>query len=202
MPLRRDNDTSMTSDEELFREWQRGSAGALEALVRRHHAPLLAHLFRLTTDPHLAEDLTQETFVRLVREAHSYHYPRPFTPWLYAIARNLARNHWQSAYHRHVETGTATVEAPGNEPDPAAWLERLERREGMQAALHSLSFEQREVLSLRFGQEMGVEETAAALGVPPGTVKSRTFNALRRLRELLETAERQQDGARGEPRHG
>lgn len=192
----------MTSDEDLFREWQQGSAGALEALVRRHHAPLLAHLARLTADPHLAEDLTQETFVRLVREAQSYHYPRPFMPWLYAIARNLVRNHWQSAYHRHVQSGTETIEMPGSDPDPSEWLERIERREGMQAALAHLSFEHREVLSLRFGQEMSVEETAAALGVQPGTVKSRTFNALRRLRGRLERIESGQDGAQGEPRHG
>jgi RNA polymerase sigma-70 factor, ECF subfamily len=90
----------MTTDEDLFREWQGGSAGALEALVRRHHAPLLAHLVRLGGDVHLAEDLAQETFVRLVRDARSYRYPRPFLPWFYTIARNLARTQWQSAYRR------------------------------------------------------------------------------------------------------
>ena len=179
----------MASDEELFREWQQGSAGALEALVGRHHAPLLAHLARLTGDAHLAEDLTQETFVRLVREAHAYRYPRPFVPWLYTIARNLARNHWQSAYHRRVQTVAEHQERAGPEPDPAGWVERMERRQGVRAALADLTFEQREVLSLRYGQEMSVEETAAALGVPAGTVKSRAFNALRRLRDRLAEAD-------------
>ena len=143
----------MIADEDLVREWRQGSAGALEALVQRHHAPLLAHLVRLTGDVHLAEDLAQETFVRLVREAHTYRYPRPFKLWFYTIARHLARNHWQSAYHRHVEvdTDTASADRPGVDPDPADWFERLERREGMRAALGRLSFDQREVLSLRYG---------------------------------------------------
>lgn len=188
----------MVADEELFREWQQGSAGALEALVGRHHAPLLAHLARLTGDAQVAEDLVQETFVRLVREAHSYRYPRPFVPWLYTIARNLARNHWQSAYQRHVRTGAEQPEAVGHDPDPAEWIERLERRHGLQAALAGLSFEQREVLSLRYGQEMSVEDAAATLGVPPGTVKSRAFNALRKLRERLEQSVSEQ----GDLTHG
>ena len=175
----------MTADEALFREWQEGHAGALEALVRRHHAPLLAHLYRLVGDRALAEDLVQETFLRLVREGHAYRYPRPFAPWLYTIARNLARNHWQSAYQRRVAVGTAAAEAPADTPDPAAWLERLEQREGLHAALAALPLEQREVLSLRYGQGRPVEEAAALLGLPAGTVKSRTFAALRRLRALL-----------------
>jgi RNA polymerase sigma-70 factor (ECF subfamily) len=175
----------MTADEELFREWQGGSAGALEALVRRHHAPLLAHLYRLVGDRTLAEDLAQETLLRLVREAHAYRYPRPFAPWLYTIARNLARNHWQSAYHRRVAVGADPAAARVGAPDPAAWLERAEQREGLRAALAALSFEQREVLSLRYGEELPVAEAAARLGLPAGTVKSRTFAALRRLRALL-----------------
>ncbi len=188
----------MIADEDLMREWQQGSAGALEALVQRHHAPLLAHLVRLTGEVHLAEDLAQETFVRLVREARTYRYPRPFKPWFYTIARHLARNHWQSAYHRHVEVDTnkASADRPGGDPDPADWFDRLERHEGMQAALGGLSFDQREALSLRFGQDLSIEETAVVIGVPTGTVKSRTFTALRRLRDRLEQADAKTDDTR------
>jgi len=188
------------ADEDLVREWQRGSAGALEALVRRHHAPLLAHLARLTGDVHLAEDLTQETFVRLVREAHAYRYPRPFKPWFYTIARHLARNHWQSAYRRHVDVDTdvASADRPGVDLDPAVWFERLERRDVVRAALVHLTFEQRELLSLRFGQGLGVGETAAVMGVPSGTVKSRTFTALRRLRDQLGAAAVEADYRQGD----
>lgn len=174
------------TDEELFREWQAGSAGALEALVRRHHAPLLAHLYRLTGDRSLAEDLVQETFLRLVREAHAYRYPRPFVPWLCTIARNLARNHWESAAYRRTVAWNEGASARTDAADPTEWLERLEGRDGIGRALAALTFEHREVLSLRYGQELPVEQVAAVLGLPVGTVKSRTFTALRRLRALLQ----------------
>lgn len=191
----------MTADEELMREWLSGSAGSLEALVRRYHAPLLAHLTRLTGQPDLAQDLVQEAFLRLVRYGCSYRYPRPFLPWLYAIARRLALNYVQSAYHRRVQFGAEVFEPTSTESDPAEWLERWEQHEGVRAALTELSLEQREVLSLRFGQDLNVEETAAVLGIPAGTVKSRTYTALRRLRENLERAEATSDERR-EQGHG
>lgn len=176
----------MTADEDLFREWQIGSAAALEILVRRYHAPLVAHLYRMVGDAHLAEDLTQETFVRLVRDANAYRYPRPFWPWLYTIARHLALSYHASAYYRHVELRAEVPETVAPDPDPADWLEHWEELHGLQTALLHLSFEQREVLSLRFGQEMSVKEIAALLRIPAGTVKSRTFTALRLLRRYLE----------------
>ena len=194
----------MVADEELLREWQSGSASALEALALRHHAPLLAHLIRLTGDIPLADDMVQETFIRLVREAHTYRYPRPFKPWFYTIARHLVLNHWQSAYHRHVNVSSeaASGERRSDDPDPADWIERLEWHAGMQTALAQLIVEQRDVLSLLFGQELSVEEAAAVIGVPAGTVKSRTFTALRRLRDILEQTSTETGDAQGVHRYG
>jgi len=176
----------MAADEELFQEWQFGSVAALETLVQRYHAPLVAHLYRLVGDAHLAEDLAQDTFVRLVRDAHAYRYPRPFWPWLYTIAHHLAQSNHASAYHRHVELRADLPETFAPDPDPAEWLERWEQHHDLQKALAQLNFEQREVLSLRFGQERSIKESAAVLGIPAGTVKSRTFTALRLLRMYLE----------------
>lgn len=176
----------MVTDEDLFHAWQHGDTGALEALVQRYHAPLLAHLYRVLTDTHLAEDLVQETFFRLIRDAQSYRYPRPFRPWLYVIAHHLACNYHTSAYARRVELHAEMPVMQTREPDPAEWIERWERHHGLRKALAYLSIEQREVLSLRFGQELSIPETAAILSIPPGTVKSRTFTALRLLRSYLE----------------
>src|SRR6266849_10346612 len=97
----------MATDEELFREWQSGKADALTTLVQRHHAPLVAHLYRLLADAHLAEDLAQETFFRLVRNASSYRYPQPFLPWFYRIARNLALHYPLRACRRDVQLPAA-----------------------------------------------------------------------------------------------
>jgi RNA polymerase sigma-70 factor, ECF subfamily len=192
----------MTSDEELFRQWQRGSVDAFETLVQRYQRPLLSHLYNLVGSAQTAEDLVQETFVRLVREAQSYRYPRPFFPWLYTIARNLALKELASAYHRHVELGMALHEASIQGPDPQEAVERWERRQDLQRALVSLSFEQREVLSLRFSQELSVKEVALLLGIPAGTVKSRTFQALHRLRQYLETTSFGGEVSRGDHTHG
>ena len=182
----------MATNEELFREWQSGKASALATLVQRHHAPLVAHFYRLLGDAQQAEDLAQETFFRLVRYAHSYRYPQPFLPWLYRIARNLALTYQESAYHRHVDLLADLPETLIDYTDPQAWVERQERQADLLKALARLSFEQREVLSLRFGQELSVKETAGVLDVPVGTVKSRTFSALRLLRSYLEPTALQQ----------
>lgn len=193
----------MPTDEDLFRDWQRGEARALEALVERYHAPLIAHLYRVLADVHLAEDLTQETFIRLIRDAQSYRYPRPLRPWLYAIAHHLACNHHASAYARRIELRAELPQEASSEPDPIEWLERWEQHHGLHKALAHLSIEQREVLSLRFGQELSIQETATILAIPPGTVKSRTFHALRLLRAYLNEEEANPAANRqGETHHG
>ncbi len=188
----------MLTDEELVRAWQRGDVGALETLVERYHAPLVAHLYRVLADTHLAEDLAQETFLRLVRDVQSYRYPRPFRPWFYAIAHHLACNYHASAYARRVELRAELPETFASEPDPAEWFEHWEQRDNLKQALTRLSHEQREVLSLRFGQELSIQETAIILSVPPGTVKSRTFSALRLLRTYLEEQANQNANRQGE----
>lgn len=192
----------MLTDEDLIRAWQRGDVEALEAIVQRYHAPLIAHLYRVLGDTHQAEDLTQETFIRLIRDAQSYRYPRPFRPWLYAIAHHLACNYHVSAYVRHVELRSELPDTCAPEPDPAEWLERWEQHHGLYRALVRLSLEQREVLSLRFGQELSIQETASILSIPSGTVKSRTFTALRLLRTYLEEAASHTDSLQGGTHHG
>lgn len=192
----------MVTDEDLLRAWQHSDAGALETLVQRYHAPLLAHLYRVLADTHLAEDLVQETFLRVIRDAQSYQYPRPFRPWLYTIAHHLASHYHTSAYARRVELRAQMPAIQAPEPDPAEWFERWEQRHRLRKALTHLSMEQREVLSLRFGQELSIPETATILSIPPGTVKSRTFTALRLLRSYLEEEDRDTGSTQGGPHHG
>lgn len=192
----------MASDEELFHDWQQGSAAALEVLVQRYHAPLLAHLYRLIGEVQSAEDIAQDTFVCLVRDAQAYRYPHPFRPWFYTIARRLALNYHASAYRRHIDLDAPIPETEANEPDPAEWLERWEQRHELRQALSHLSFERREVLSLRYGQQFSVKEIATMLGIPEGTVKSRTSHALRQLRQLLKQQSLPDSSKRGDQTYG
>src|SRR5260221_5357400 len=182
----------IANNKKFFPEMKRRKTERLVVMVLRFHAPLGTHFFRLPGDAHLAEDLAQDTFFRLVRNARSYRYPQPFLPWLYRIARNLALNYQESAYHRYVDLQADLPETLMDDADPQAWVERQERQADLLNALAHLSFEQREVLSLRFGQELSVNEAAEVLGVPVGTIKSRTFSALRLLRTYLEPTSLQQ----------
>ena len=188
----------MTSDEELFRQWQRGNRQALESLVERYQHRLLSHLYSLVGNVKTVEDLVQETFVRLIRDAQSYQYPRPFFPWIYTIARSLAFNYQASAFHRHVELGVNLRESLAGDSELEARVEDSYQRRYLQAALAQLSIEQREVISLRFRQEMSIKDVATLLGIPEGTVKSRTIQALQRLRQYLEDTALQEPFERGD----
>lgn len=171
------------SDEELMA--RAGEMAALGRLAERHHGPLLGYLYRLTGgDRPLAEDLLQESFVRVLQQ-RSYQAGRPFKPWLYAIATNLARDHFKAAA---VRTRAPTGEAPeriDDQPSPEAHALRSEQGGEVAAALARLPAEYRAALLLRFYGDMSLREIAATLDVPVGTVKSRLSVGCRRLRDLL-----------------
>jgi RNA polymerase sigma-70 factor, ECF subfamily len=179
---------AMPSDEQLARGVQAGRASDLALLVERHHSPLLGFLYRLTGgDRPLAEDLAQETFLRLLRGIHQFQPARPFKPWLYAIAVNVGRDHYKSADARHTDSLTEDYDAP----DPLTPVEAALAAEAWQqvaAAVSALPLHQREVVVLRYADDLPLNEIAAILSLPVGTVKSRLSLALGRLRAQLAPA--------------
>lgn len=178
----------MHSEEELALALQRGDTSALTRLVEKHHSPLIGFLYRMTGgDRTLAEDLAQEAFLRVIRAIHLYHYPRPFKPWLYAIAANIARDHYKSAEMRH------TIAMPDDShilfTDSAAPEDALldaDEEQHVAAAIIALPSHQRETLILRYYQGLSLAEIAEALNLPIGTVKSRLSLGLRGLKIRLE----------------
>lgn len=167
-------------------ELQRGNPDALATLVHRYHGRVFGYLYRLTNGHHLAEDLVQETFLRLAAGAGHYRYPMPFRPWLYRIASNLCRDHWKSAAVRRESLAGDVAEAAGASGSPVEeWYERREERRAVMRALHALGPDHREVIILRFYEGLSITEIALATGLPEGTVKSRLFYGLRRLRDRL-----------------
>lgn len=174
------------SDETLAQRLQTGDRSAAATLIERHHNALIGYLYRLARDDRpLAEDLAQETFIRLIRGIARYEYPRPFKPYLYQIATNLARDHFKSAGTRRVsplEDGEWCD--PDSDPETAL-SSALEARQAA-ALLAELPNLQREAILLRYFQELSLAEMAAVLGVPVGTVKSRLSLGLKRLRGLLD----------------
>jgi RNA polymerase sigma-70 factor (ECF subfamily) len=159
-------------------------AELLRAMFAEHGDALYAHALRLTSgDRQRAEDLVQETLLRAWRHPEALNPDRgSVRAWLFTTVRNLAIDSWR---RRSVRVGEVVTDAP---PEPVtddetdrtveAWL--------IAEALARLSAVHREVLVECFYQGRSVAEAAARLGVPPGTVKSRTHYALRSLRLVLE----------------
>ena len=179
------------SDEQLLAATLAGNMEALASLVVRYQAPLTGYLDRLVgLDWQLAQDLAQETFVRVLRQ-HERRDNRPFKPWLYAIATNLARDHFKSARVQRSEGLDAEVASRLADRDagPEELALAAERGAGIADALRSLSPEHRATIVLRFYNGLTLQEIAEAMEVPLGTVKSRLSVGLQRLRAVLVAAE-------------
>jgi len=132
-----------------------------------------------------AEEAAQDGFVNAWRALGRFREGAPFRPWLLRIVANEARNRRRSGGRRaHLALRAATEESSGGAaPSPEATLLSAEQREELIAAVNELPEEQRAVISLRYFVGLSEHEVAEALGVPQGTVKSRTARALERLRE-------------------
>ncbi len=176
------------SDERLMSAVMAGDQVALATLVTRHHAPLLGYLYRLVGgDRLLAEDLAQETLLQVMRQ-RTHSPDRPFKPWLYTIATNLARDHFKSAAVRHrgrLDEEGAMLHLHDCSPGPEEHALANERGSEVRAALSQLGEEYRVAMVLRFYQGFSLQEIAETLQIPLGTVKSRLSVGARRLRAVL-----------------
>ena len=168
------------SDEALFADWRAGDAAAFERLFQRWQAPLGRYLARMLDDPTAAEDLVVETFLRLHRHRNRWREGTPLRPWIFTIARNLARNRLRSQRL----WGWLPLAMVRDEPAPPP-VARAEIQRRVAAAFAELPAAQREACSLRLLGGLSVEEIARVTGAATGTVKSRLFYGLRRLRRPL-----------------
>lgn len=180
------------TDEQLMGRFQRGEARAFETLMRRHRSPVHAFLCRLVGDRARAEDLLQETFLRVVKGAADWEPRAAVRTWLFTIARNLAADEARRRVFRDAEPLDAAVGDPprgdrlaaeGRAPDDAAGDALVRPR--LEAALAALPAEQREVFLLREHVGLSFPEIAEATGANENTVKSRLRYALLALRDRL-----------------
>ena len=183
------------SDESLMLRYQEGDARAFEVLVTRHRRPIFNFVLRYVRDPVAAEDVTQDTFLRVVRSADHYVREAKFTTWLFTIARNLCVDASRRAKHRNMASLDAPIddEGRGSKLDlvasggPAVDRQAIgtELKDRMQHAIAALPEEQREIFLLREVSDLQFNEIAEIIGVPENTVKSRMRYALEKLREAL-----------------
>lgn len=186
--------------------YQNGDLDAFAELVARHEKPLWNYLRRFVRDPQTAEDLLQETFMRVIKGAAGWKPTAKFTTWLYTIARNLSLDHARGAVHRRAISLDGTGGSRERESAPDLH-ERLPARAGsgesgalarelagaLERAIEQLPEPQREVFIMREVLDLPFAEIASAVGVSEATVKSRMRYALERLR--AELAELQDDAA-------
>ncbi|MDQ0339837.1 RNA polymerase sigma-70 factor (ECF subfamily) [Caldalkalibacillus uzonensis] len=176
----------MVSDEELIRAFKHGDKAAFEAFVHRYHSPLLGFLQRMLHDTEKAEDLVQETFIRVMRYVHKEQPPAKIKPWVYQVALNLCRDYWKSAGYRSERRGLEQIpEQKDPRPSVIEIYERQEERQAIIRALDLLPDIQKQIVILRFYQELKLQEISDTLKLPLGTVKTYLYRALKTLKSTL-----------------
>ena len=172
-----DEAQTVVSDEQLMAAFSRGSTDSFGELFTRYKQPMFGFFRRRLRDPAQAEELTQETFLALLRAAAHYEPTATFRTYLYAIGFNILRSHRRKAAFRAMFHGIWDGEAvTRNTMDSDMWLRdgvnRLERMD-------------REILLLREFEQLSYAEIAELLRLPLNTVRSRLFRARTALRDLL-----------------
>jgi RNA polymerase sigma-70 factor (ECF subfamily) len=168
------------TDEQLMAAFARGSADAFEALFLRYRQPLFGFFRRRVIDPSLAEELTQETFVAILRASSRYEACALFRTYLYAIAFRILRA------HRRKHAFRAAFWRPSDEGHEASVAIPIETELLIRQALGRLDQMEREILMLREYEQLSYAEIAAVMSLPVNTVRSRLFRARTALRNLLD----------------
>lgn len=184
-----------SADEQLIRRCREGDLAALEELLARYQNRLMTFIYSVVRDYHLAEDIFQETFLRVYREAGKFRAGASFKTWLYTIAVNLCRDALRRAKRRpevSLETELVPEETDGSlrlsdllagrEPGPREQAGGRETEAILAGELSRLSEEHRQVIVLSRLNGLKYREIAEVLGVPSGTVRSRLHYALEQLR--------------------
>lgn len=185
------NPETYSNADDVMARLRRGDPDALTAILSRYQQRLYRFLLRLVQDPALADDLFQQTWLRVMEKAGSYDARFRFDAWLFSVARNLAIDHLRRQRGRSLDepddSGTTPADRlPSHGPDPLEELLESERAAILSAAIHELPAIHREVLSLRFEEGMKLEQIAEVAAVPLATVKSRLHRALESLRDAVE----------------
>jgi len=181
--------------EDVLRRAARREPEALDALIDLYSGRVYGLIFRLCGSRDVAEDLLQETFLRVVRNIDAYEHTGKFESWLFRIAGNLARDRARRGKRRgrtaSLDIADDSGDAPAErladvEPNPVERLDHAEARDRLVECLDRLPDAQREILLLRHYSGLSFAEIAKTLGIPLGTALARAHRALGRLRAEYE----------------
>ena len=183
---------STPTDEELIARFQNGDVYAFEQIVHRYKNPLINFVYHFLGDRIDAEDVVQETFLRVFKNKHLYRNIAKFSTWIYTIAGNLAKTELRRRRRRKL----LSLSQMGYEdkeyelPDPFASTDRIVTTRMNEKVIHdeinALPVKFKEVVILRDIQEFSYEEISKILKIPIGTVKSRVNRGRLRLQKKLQ----------------
>ena len=182
--------SKVLEDPKLVRSCVNGDEAALETLYLRYNTIILNHLYRMVQDRTAAEDLTEETFFRVWRKAALYDEKKgSFKTWLFRMATRLAINRLKKKARRDERAQQLPLsgqEIADGSSSPVRAARESEAKEIVNRALQNLNEKDKAVLLLRHFEGLGEQDVARILGIPRGTVKSRTYYAVKRLKDALE----------------
>jgi RNA polymerase sigma factor (sigma-70 family) len=181
------------TDNDLMASVGEGDLAKLAVLFERHHRALFRYFVSMNRDRELAQDLVQDVFFRILRYRSTYDSGKPFTAWMYQIARRASLD--RSAARRGEVIGIEEftergAEPASTEPGPEEHASQGQNLALLRRAFEQLPAEKREVLLLSRFQEMKYEEIATVLGCEVATVKVRVYRAVRALEQIYFALER------------
>jgi len=189
------NPEAFSGAQDAIARMRRGDPDALTAVISRYQHRLYRYLLRLVREPAAADDLFQQTWLRVMEKIGRYDARRNFESWLFSVAHNLAIDSWRGKRGESLDDAGDSGEPPrgalgarlrSGDPDSLERLLDFERGAVLAACMHELPAIHREVLTLRFEEDMKLEEIAEVAGIPLSTVKSRLRRALEGLRAAME----------------
>lgn len=185
------------SDQEVVALARRGEEAGYRELIRRYQRPIFSLIFRMVRDRELAEDLAQETFIKVLNAVDSYRPEFKFSSWIFKIANNAAIDHLR---RRELDTLSLDGSPHADSPDaveatalqigdtqesPLEAVESIELGKHIEAAIARLRPEYRSCILLRHVEGRAYEEIAEILDLPLGTVKTYIHRARNELRQML-----------------
>ena len=184
------------SDEKLFKLFQNGDMRAFDQLMIRYKDRLYNFIYRIVNDVELAEDLAQDTYLKVYTHKDSYKELYKFSTWMYTIAKNLAFTELRKKKRRKTSSFSEITKGEWDLPipDPSSdaideEIMVLEKRRNIQNALFQISLDFRTIIILRDIQELSYEDISKIIEVPIGTVKSRINRGREKLYQLLKGKE-------------
>ena len=179
------------TDEELIKRFQEGDEYAFEEIVNRFKDRLKNFVYRYLHNDEAAEDVVQDTFLRVYQKKHMYRNIAKFSTWIYTIAGNLAKTELRKKKRRKMYSLSnlgledKEYEIPSEDFTPEEGVEGEFTEQEIQAAIDRLSHKFKTVIILRDIQELSYEEISKIVDIPLGTVKSRVNRARIKLQEKL-----------------